>query len=54
VEDGKVQYAINETMIAGNFVELLKSVRAIGSESVNFGDHAYTALATSGVTISTK
>jgi PmbA protein len=54
VEDGKVQHAINETMVAGNFAQLLKSIRAIGSEKVNFGDDAVTAIATSGVTISTK
>ncbi len=54
VEHGKVQFAINETMIAGNFADLLKSVRAIGSESVNYGGHAFPALAASGVTISTK
>jgi PmbA protein len=54
VEDGKVQHAINETMIAGNFAQLLQSIRAIGSERVNFGDDAITAIAASGVTISTK
>ncbi len=54
VEDGKVQFPINETMIAGNFVELLQSIRGIGSESVNYGGHAFPALSVSGVTISTK
>ncbi len=54
VEGGKVQFSISETMIAGNFVELLNAVRGVGSESVNFGGHAFPALAASGVTISTK
>ncbi len=54
VENGKVQFPIAETMIAGNFAELLTSIRAIGSESINYGGHAYPALATTGVTISTK
>ncbi|HUR76681.1 MAG TPA: metallopeptidase TldD-related protein [Acidimicrobiales bacterium] len=54
VEHGKVQFPINETMIAGNFAQLLQSIRAIGSESVNFGGYAFPALAASGVTISTK
>ncbi len=54
VENGKVQFPINETMIAGNFADLLTTIRAIGSESVNYGGHAFPALAASGVTISTK
>ena len=54
VEGGKVQHAINETMVAGNFAEMLKSIRAIGSDKVNFGSDALPAIAASGVTISTK
>lgn len=54
VEDGEVKFPIHETMIAGNFAEMLTSVRAIGDESVVFGSHAYPALAASGVTISSK
>jgi PmbA protein len=54
VEDGKVQHAINETMVAGNFAEMLKSIRAVGSEKVNYGGDALPAIAASGVTISTK
>lgn len=54
VEDGTVRFPISETMIAGNFAQLLQSVRAIGSESVNYGGHAFPALAASGATISTK
>lgn len=54
VEDGKIQFPISETMIAGNFAQLLNAVRAIGSTSVNFGSTAFPALAASGVTISRK
>ncbi|MDP1793386.1 MAG: metallopeptidase TldD-related protein [Acidimicrobiales bacterium] len=54
VEKGKVQFPISETMIAGNFAELLNSIRAIGSESINYGGYAFPAIATTGVTISTK
>ena len=54
VEDGHVRYPIHETMIAGNFADLLKSIRAVGSESVNYGGHAFPALAAGGVTISSK
>jgi PmbA protein len=54
VEGGKVQFPVNETMIAGNFARLLTAIRAIGSESVNYGGYSFPALAASGVTISTK
>jgi PmbA protein len=54
VEDGEIRFPIHETMIAGNFGDLLKAIRGIGSTAVNFGGHAYPALAASGVTISTK
>jgi len=54
VEDGEIRYPIHETMIAGNFCDLLHSIRAVGSESVNYGGHAFPAVAASGVTISTK
>jgi PmbA protein len=54
VEDGRVRFPVNETMIAGNFADLLLNVRAIGDTAVNFGGSAFPALAASGVTISTK
>lgn len=54
VEDGKIQGALIETMIAGNFQELLQNIRAISRETVNFGHGQYPYLAASGVTISGK
>ena len=54
VEDGQVRHAIQETMIAGNFADLLQSIRAVGSAAVNYGGHRFPAVATSGATISTK
>jgi hypothetical protein len=33
---------------------MLKSIRAVGSEKVNYGGDALPAIAASGVTISTK
>ena len=54
VEDGKVRFPVNETMVAGNFVDLLHNVRAVGATAVNFGSQAFPAIAASGVTISTK
>jgi PmbA protein len=54
VEDGQIRHAIQETMIAGNFADLLQAIRGIGSTAVNFGGHRFPAVATSGATISTK
>jgi PmbA protein len=54
VEDGQVRHAIQETMIAGNFADLLQSIRAVGSSSVNYGGHRFPAVATTGAPISTK
>jgi PmbA protein len=54
VEDGQVRHAIQETMIAGNFADLLQSIRAVGSSAVNYGGHRFPAVATTGATISTK
>lgn len=54
VEDGQVRHAVQETMIAGNFADLLHAIRAVGSTAVNFGGHRFPAVATTGATISTK
>jgi PmbA protein len=54
VEDGEIRQALSETMVSGNFQDLLKNVQAVSRETVNFGDHAYPFLAASGVTISAK
>ena len=54
VEDGEVRFPLIETMISGNFQELLKNIRAISRESVNSGGDQYPYLAASGITISGK
>jgi PmbA protein len=54
VEDGEVRFALIETMIAGNFQDLLMNIRDLSRESVNFGGSQYPYLAVSGVTISGK
>ncbi len=54
IENGEPSHALSETMISGNFQELLKNITAVSRETVNFGDHAYPFLAASGVTISAK
>ena len=52
VEDGEVRFALIETMVAGNFQDLLMNIRDLSRESVNFGGSQYPYLAASGVTIS--
>lgn len=37
VEDGKVTYALGETMVSGNLLQLLREVRGISRERVDFG-----------------
>ena len=54
VEDGEIKYALGETMVSGNFQELLKQIHTISQESVNFGDSSYPFMAASGVTISSR
>ena len=52
VEDGEIKYPLIETMVSGNFQDLLLDIRGVSKESVNFGGGAFPYLAASGVTIS--
>ena len=52
VEDGEIRYPLIETMVSGNFQDLLMSIRAVSRESIDFGAGACPWLAASGVTIS--
>jgi len=54
VEDGRVLHALDETMVSGNFQELLQNIHAVSREYVNFGNSSYPFVAASGVTISSK
>jgi PmbA protein len=54
VEDGKIVHPITETMVAGNFASVLESIKAISSETLDFGDARFPWVASSGITISTK
>lgn len=54
IENGKVTHPIAETMVAGNFVSVLESIRGISKETVDFGHTVSPWIATSGVTVSTK
>ena len=48
VEDGEVRYPLIETMVSGNFQDLLKNIRAVSSESIDFGAGEFPYLAASG------
>ena len=52
VEDGEVRYPLIETMVSGNFQDLLMNIRGVSRESIDFGGGAFPWLAASGVTIS--
>lgn len=54
IENGKVTHPLAETMVAGNFVSVLESIRGISRETVDFGDAVNPWIATSGITVSTK
>ena len=52
VEDGEIRYPLIETMVSGNFQDLLGNIRAVSSESIDFGSGEFPWLVASGVTIS--
>ncbi|MGO9807440.1 MAG: TldD/PmbA family protein [Rhodomicrobium sp.] len=54
IEDGEIKYALGETMVSGNFQDLLQQIHSVSRESVNFGDGSYPFLAATGVTISAR
>jgi PmbA protein len=51
VEDGKVLHPLSETMISGNLRDLIRAIRDVSQETVNFGMAEYPAVAAGGVTI---
>ena len=54
VEDGKIVHPLAETMITGNFVTALESIRGISRETLDFGSAAYPWVSVGDVTISTN
>ena len=52
VKDGKIQYALSETMISGNMAKVLNSVKAVSKEFVDFGDSRVPWIQVDGITIS--
>ncbi len=54
IEDGEIKYPINETMISGNFAEMLRNIAAISKERVDYGNSILPWVRIPGVTISGK
>jgi PmbA protein len=54
IEDGEIKYPVSEVMVSGNFAEMLRNVKAVSRERVNFGHAISPWVAVSGVTISGK
>lgn len=54
IENGKIQYPISETMVAGNLIDMQHNIIDISKERVDFGSGIYPWIAFSGVTISGK
>ena len=50
IEDGKIKCPLSESMIAGNFAEMLKNITAISRERVDFGRAILPWIAFSGIT----
>ncbi len=54
IEDGEIKYPVSETMVSGNFAEMVKNITAVSSERVDFGYAILPYVSVSGVTISGK
>ena len=52
VEDGEIRFPLIETMVSGNFQDLLMNIRGVSRESINFGGGEFPYLVASGVMIS--
>jgi PmbA protein len=54
IEDGKIMYPVNESMITGNIADLFKNMHAISKQRINFGTSLYPWVLAGGITISGK
>lgn len=52
IENGKIKYPISESMIAGNFVDMLNQIVSISKERVNYGNSILPWIQVKGITIS--
>jgi PmbA protein len=54
IENGKIKYPLSETMISGNLVEMLKNIKNISKERINFGEAIFPWILFEGLVISGK
>lgn len=54
IEDGEIKYPISESMVSGNFADMLMNVIAVSKERVDSGTSILPYVAVSGATISGK
>ncbi|MCF7918413.1 MAG: TldD/PmbA family protein [Candidatus Cloacimonetes bacterium] len=52
IENGKISYPVNETMISGNLLEIFKDVKGVSSDVLNSGNFKMPWVRCGGVTIS--
>lgn len=54
IQGGEIRHPLRETMISGNLSEVLKSIKGISRERVNFGSEVLPWVAAGGIMISGK
>ncbi|MFC1523134.1 TldD/PmbA family protein, partial [Elusimicrobiota bacterium] len=54
IENGKIQYPINETMVSGNIADMFKNITSISKERIDFGSCLLPWVSFNGLTISGK
>jgi PmbA protein len=54
IKNGEIQFPLVETMVSGNFAELIRNVRNISSETVNNGSSVFPYVHFSGATLSSQ
>jgi PmbA protein len=52
IEDGKIKYPVNETMISGNLLQLFNDVKGISRKRLNSGNWIMPWVSCRGVTVS--
>jgi PmbA protein len=54
IENGEIQYPVNECMVSGNIPAMLMNIAEVSAESVNFGTAIYPWIRFGGLTLSGK
>ncbi|MGI6621240.1 MAG: TldD/PmbA family protein [Bacillota bacterium] len=54
IEGGRIKYPISESMVSGNFAEMLKNIKAISRERIDYGFSILPWVHVSGITVSGK